>query len=216
MFPCVHTHTHTSIPVCTHTHTCEFYAHTSTAMCTGTRPHFHVHTGMVPRNLVSPSLYPRVPCPRAHMCTTPGNVHTHPVPASPSLALSPGDLGQAGGLESLPGRSPSAPAPGGLQVHRPGPRLAGREGPVITRPRGPPPPSAFHPVHAQPEPRRSLLPPTRSLAGVRGRPDVRRARPRGEDRGGSAGARRPRPRLRGNAGAALGVVFGGRPGRGVL
>ncbi|XP_046494290.1 basic salivary proline-rich protein 4-like [Equus quagga] len=62
------------------------------------------------------------------MRTTPGNAHTYLVSASPTLAPGPADLGEASRLESLQGGPTSAPPPGGRQVHRPGPRLAGREG----------------------------------------------------------------------------------------
>ena len=86
---------------------------------------------------VSPSLHPRVPCPEAHMCTTPGNIHS----SSPHFSLpGSGPRGSGPGWRAgVSARTVSLPRPrraAASQVHRLGPRLVGREGAVITRPRG--------------------------------------------------------------------------------
>ena len=109
----------------------------------------------------------------------------------------PGDLGQAGGLESLPGQPHFRAPAGGRQVHRPG----GGEGAVITRPRVPPRKrlsSRPRPTWAQ-----TLITVSRPVIS-RGRGRTRR--PAGRTRRG--GQRRrcrsraaPAPRLHGNAGA---------------
>lgn len=115
---CAGTHLHTAL----HIDTCECHAHTFTPGCTCSMPHFHVHTSTVPRVLVS--LYPRVPCPRAYMCTTPGNVHTHPVPASSSLALGPRGSGP-GGRAGVSARTAPLPRPRGRPPGAPSGRRGG-------------------------------------------------------------------------------------------
>ncbi|XP_029772209.1 formin-like protein 5 [Suricata suricatta] len=80
------------------------------------------------------------PQPPGHMCTTPGNAHTHPGSASPTLALGPADLGQTGRLESArrslppPARSLTKVG-GGPGVQRPGGKARGRCGSEVTPPR---------------------------------------------------------------------------------
>lgn len=104
-----------------------------------------------------------------------------------------------------------APPPGGRQVHGPCPRLAGREGAIITRPEGPPPPHAFHPGHARPGSRRSLPPPARSLTRVGGGPGVQR--PGGNARGRRGSEVTP-PRPHGDAeGGAFSPRGGGPRGK---
>lgn len=107
-----------------HTHTCEFYAHTSTAMCTGTRPHFHVHTGMVPRNLVSPSLYTHEsPAHGTHVHHTWQRTHTSsprfPLPGSEPRGSGPG--GRAGvSARAVPFRARAGRPPGAPSLPPPG------------------------------------------------------------------------------------------------
>lgn len=187
---------------CTHLHaTLHIHIHVSSVH---TLPHpcarAHSATFMLTQawssDPVSPSLHPRVPCPEAHMCTTPGNIHIHPVPTSPSLALGPGDLGQAGGLEFLPGpshfRAPAERPPGAPARPSPG----RREGAVITRPRGLSPSAR---LSSRPRPTRAQTLITASRPVIsRGRGRTRRPAGRAQRGGlgvrcGSAAATPPPP-----------------------
>jgi hypothetical protein len=166
-------------------------------MLPGPRTHLStrvlLHTPLsCPHEFLFPSnpclfLYTLVPCPRTHMCATPGNTQT--IPASLILAIGPEDLGQLGGLEFLPGRShlraPAEQPPGAVL---PAPAWPGGGG-NYAAPGCPPPHAPFIPGHSRPRPRRSLPPPARSLPGVGGGPGVQPASPqegRSERRGSEA------------------------------
>lgn len=214
------THTRTSPHQLAHAHTCVFRVHTSPPLCTCTQPHFHVHTSMVPGILVSARLYLRVPA-HGHTCAPHLATCTHiQSPLPPFWLWAPGSgPGRRAGVSARKVPLPR-PQPGGRQVHGPGPRLAGREGAVITRPRGAPH-APFIPATPVPGPDAHYRLPARSLARVGGGSGVRRAGPCGEDGGGGAGARRPHSRLPGNAGERKGGapspgIFSGFLGKGVL
>lgn len=123
-------------------------AHTSTPLRTRTQPHFRVHTSTVPRDPASPSLYPTTALPTGtHVHHTWQRAHIQ-TPLPPPWLWAPRIRARRAGCSHRQNGSTSAPPPGGRQVQgpRPRPRQAGREGALITRPRGTPPHTPFIPA----------------------------------------------------------------------
>uniref|UniRef100_A0A8I3WGF9 Cold-inducible RNA-binding protein n=2 Tax=Callithrix jacchus TaxID=9483 RepID=A0A8I3WGF9_CALJA len=211
---CAHTAPHRRVPVSLHTRGCRgLRAHISktpcaplsaprtetgrpgvpaapTTPCALGEPHIRVHTSLCLR------LFTHESSAHGH---TPGNPHARSLGlCSPYPGSGPRGLGPAGPAAAS-ARTVPFPRPRGAAARCTIPAPAWQGGGGNYCGPGVPPHAPFIPGHARPRPRCSLPPPARSLVGVGGGPTVRRAGPRGE--GGAAGAvaRRPRPRLHGDA-----------------
>lgn len=117
-------------------------------------------------------------------------------PLLPPWLWAPGIWARLAGWSFCPDRPTSAPPPSGRQVHRPGPRLVGREGAVITRPQGLSPSTR---LSSRPRPTRAQTLITASRPVIsRGRGRTRRPAGRAQRGGlgvrcGSAAATPPSP-----------------------
>lgn len=158
-----------------------------------------VHTSTHPQE--SLFLYPGVHCPRAPMCTTPGNSNTFslhlPHPGSGPRRFGPGPSCFCAPPTQRPAGAPSSSC------------LTGEERVVITRPGSP-----THKRHSSrpllgPDPH-YCLPPI-LLPGWPVGPTIRWAGHCREDGGGGVRASRPHPHLCGDAAEGRGVASAGGP-----
>lgn len=125
------------------------YLHTLPHPCAhGHSPTFVSTQAPYPGILASPSLYPTTALPTGtHVHHTWQRAHIQTLLPPPWL-WAPRIRARRAGCSHRQNGSTSAPPPGGRQVQgpRPRPRQAGREGALITRPRGTPPHTPFIPA----------------------------------------------------------------------